>query len=102
VQRDSGIESACCWSQTFVTRGGQKIEINDPLATLTGKRGTLEIRNRIEWLDAGHGYSIGTSRWHVVRGTGAYAHVTGSGRGAESWPPGGFASARLDGFLISR
>ena len=30
-------------------RDGQAIDINDPQMTLTGKRGTLVVRNRIEW-----------------------------------------------------
>jgi hypothetical protein len=97
--RDSGTESGCCWSQRFVMRHGQKIEINDPLATYVGKRGTFVLRLRVEWVDAGNGYSVGTGTWRVVRGTGAYAHLTGSGGSALSWPPGGFASAQSQGFV---
>jgi hypothetical protein len=58
VSRDSGSVAWCCWSRRFVTRDGQKAEINDPIATLTGKHGTLVIRFRIEWLDAGRGYTV--------------------------------------------
>lgn len=99
LKSDSGTESGCCWTQRFVTRGGQRIEINDPLVTLAGKHGTLELRYRIEWLDAGNYFSVGIGTWRVVGGTGAYAHLTGSGRSAHSWPPTGFASGRSDGFL---
>lgn len=99
VTSDSGTEVGCCWSDRWVMRDGQRIEINDPLVTLTGKHGVLEVRYRIEWFDAGNGYSVGTGTWHVVRGTGVYARLAGSGRSAHSWPPSGFASGRSDGFL---
>src|SRR5262245_48912719 len=79
---DSGTATWCCWGQRVVVRQGQRIEINNPLATLTGKRGTLVLRWRIEWLDAGNGYTVGTSTWKVVRGDGAYKGISGSGRGA--------------------
>jgi hypothetical protein len=97
IVADSGTWTSCCWSRRFITRDGQRIEINDPLNTFTGKHGTLGLRFRIEWLDAGNGYSIGVATWKVVGGTGAYKGVTGSGRSAaydmESW--------RMDGFLQS-
>jgi hypothetical protein len=97
IAADSGTWSSCCWSRKFITRDGQRIEINDPLNTWTGKHGTLALRLRIEWLDAGHGHFIGVATSRVVRGTGAFKGVTGSGRvaayGMESW--------RMDGFLQS-
>src|SRR5262245_160826 len=92
LKSDSGTEGGCCWSDRWIMRDGQRLEINDPLVTLTGKRGVLELRYRIAWADAGHDYSVGTGTWRVVRGTGVYARVTGSGRSAHSWPPSGFAS----------
>jgi len=70
--------------------------------TLTGRHGVLTVRYRIEWVDAGHGYSVGTGTWHVVRGTGAYALLTGYGRSAHSWPPSGFAGGRSEGSLIPK
>jgi hypothetical protein len=100
VRRDTGTVEWCCWSRHYVTRDGQKAEINDPIATLTGSRGMLAIRFRIEWLDAGRGYTVGTSTWTVVRGTGAYAGMTGHGRAAQVWiPPDHPASFRADGFV---
>src|SRR5262245_55045016 len=86
VVRDSGYADACCWSQRFVTRDGQSIEIDDPLKTFMSTRGTFTYRASIEWVDAGNGYSVGTGTWRIVRGTGEYAHLTGSGRLAVSWP----------------
>jgi hypothetical protein len=99
---DSGGVDWCCWSQRFLVRDGQSVEVNDPRATFTGKRGTLVLRFRIEWFDAGNGYTIGVSTWRVVRGTGAYKDVTGSGRGGSSWLPRGPVSFRAEGFLISK
>jgi hypothetical protein len=100
VKRDTGTVSWCCWGQEFVTRDGQRVEINDPTATLIGSRGTLVLRLRIEWLDAGQGYTVGSSTWKVVRGSGAYAGVTGHGRAAQVWiPPDHPASFRMDGFV---
>ena len=98
LRPDSGTADWCCYGSRRLVRDGQSVEINDPLVTLEGKRGTLVLRSRIEWLDAGNGYSLGTSTWKVVRGTGVYAGISGSGRGAAvtSLPR---VSYRLDGFL---
>ncbi len=91
-----------------VLRDGQKVTIYDGgVATLTGKRGTLTIRDRNEWVHLerdGNGdgeldaIAIGT--WKVVRGTGQYAGVVGKGRGGHAglgcpW------YARYEGFLTS-
>jgi hypothetical protein len=99
---DSGGVEWCCYSSHYLNRGDQRVLVNDPRATFTGKRGTLVLRFRIEWLDAGNGYTIGVSTWRVVRGTGAYKDVTGGGRGASSWLPRGPVSFRAEGFLISK
>jgi hypothetical protein len=96
---DSGTASACCWTERIVRRDGQKIEIDNPLATWVGKHGKLVIRFRIEWVDAGNGYGVGTGTWKVVRGTGAYRGVRGGGRSAHAWLPRGPVSWRADGFL---
>jgi hypothetical protein len=101
IQRDSGTADYCCWSQKFMTRDGQTVEVNDPITTLRSKKGELVLRERIEWADAGNGYSIGTGTWKVIKGTGAYKNVTGSGRSASSWLPNGPVSWRNDGFLTS-
>jgi hypothetical protein len=99
VQPDSGTVANCCWTHRVVTRDGQRVEIDDPLTILTGKRGAIHMRFRIEWVDAGNGYVVGTGTWKVVAGTGAYAHVTGSGRSAHAWLPSGPTSFRAEGFL---
>jgi hypothetical protein len=85
VKADSGSLGWCCWSQKFINRDGQSIEVNDPLATFQGKQGSFRIRFRIEWVDAGNDYSVGTGPWHVVDGTGAYKGLKAHGRNASLW-----------------
>ena len=72
-----------------VMRDGQKVTIYDGAVTkLSGKRGTLTIRDRNEWVDLGQDSNrdgesdgIGITTWKVVRGTGQYAGLVGTGRG---------------------
>ena len=97
--RDSGTITACCWSQRFVMRDGQSIEINDPLLTFTLKQGSLVTRNRVEWIDIGNGYAVGNHTWKVVRGTGDYARLEGHGRGAVVELPNGSLKLRLEGLV---
>jgi len=90
------------WSSTM--RKGQDIEILRAFFTFEGKRGSLTIRERTEWVDAGvdsGGPSIATGNWEVVRGTGEYAQVAGGGRSAHSGLSGGTDPwyARQEGFL---
>ena len=56
-------------------------------------------RNRIEWIDIGNGYVVGNHTWKVVRGTGAYAHLVGHGRGAVVELPSGALKLRLEGLV---
>jgi hypothetical protein len=102
IKSDTGTASFCCWSQRFIVRDGLKIEVNDPEMTLVGKRGTLTVRNRIEWLDVPQGYALFTGAWHVVRGTGDYARIAGGGRVAGITLPGGDSRWRREGFLAPR
>ena len=71
-----------------VMRDGQEVTIYDgAVTTLTGKRGTLTIRDRNEWVDLardgngdGEDDGIGIGTWKVTRGTGQYAGIVGKGR----------------------
>ena len=65
-----------------VMRDGQKVTIYDGgVATLTGKRGTLTIRDRNEWVAVESGEdAVAFGTWKVVRGTGQYAGIVGKGR----------------------
>ncbi|MDQ3121845.1 MAG: hypothetical protein M3Q59_04820 [Actinomycetota bacterium] len=91
-----------------VMRDGQEVTIyNGAVTTLTGKRGTLTIRDRNEWVGLardgngdGEDDGIAFSTWKVVRGTGQYAGVIGKGRGGHAglgcpW------YARYEGFLTT-
>jgi hypothetical protein len=81
LRRDSGTGSAVLSNERVVMREGQRVAIYDSVVeTFKGKRGTLVIRSRIEWVEAGSGYHIGTGTWKVVRGTGQYARAAGGGR----------------------
>jgi len=102
LQRDSGTFSDCCWSERVILRDGQRIEIENPLATYVGRRGTLVVRYRVEWANAGNGYTVGTGAWKIVRGTGAYKGLTGNGRSAAAWSGDQFAGVRAEGWVRRR
>ena len=104
LKRDSGTFGGN-WSTApggEVMRNGQTVGIYTNTWTLRGKRGTLTIRERVEWVsvEAGEdGVALGT--WKVVRGTGKYAGITGSGGSGHA----GLGSpwyARFEGLLTSR
>jgi hypothetical protein len=99
IKRDTGTASACCWTRRHVTRDGLTHEIDDPQLTLIGKRGTLVLRNRIEFFDILDGWAVTTATWKVVRGTGDYARVSGGGSGAGVELANGDAKALFQGFL---
>ena len=82
-----------------VMRDGQEVTIFDgALWTLKGKRGTLTIRDRNEWVAVGYDDGVAIGTWKVVRGTGQYAGAVGKGRNGHA----GLGSpwyARYEGFL---
>ena len=90
LKRDSGTISHTLLSITGrdVMRDGQKVTIFDGgVVTLTGRRGTLTIRDRNEWVHLerdgngdGQNDAIAIGTWRVVRGTGQYAGIVGKGR----------------------
>jgi hypothetical protein len=101
LKRDSGTISSN-WLDIpgrSVMRDGQNVTVyNGAVTTLIGKRGTLTIRDRNEWVDVGNNDSIGIGTWKVVRGTGQYAGIVGKGRNGHA----GLGSpwyARYEGFL---
>jgi hypothetical protein len=101
LKRDSGTISSN-WLDIpgrSVMRDGQNVTVyNGAVTTLIGKRGTLTIRDRNEWVDVGNNDSIGIGTWKVLRGTGQYAGIVGKGRNGHA----GLGSpwyARYEGFL---
>ena len=99
IKRDTGAFAACCWGRRFVTRAGESIEIDDPQITLSGKRGTIVARNRIEFVGITDGDAVFTGTWKVVRATGAYAGLTGGGRLGGVQRADGTAKSVFQGFL---
>jgi hypothetical protein len=101
LKPDSGREASVVAKQRVVTRDGQRAEIVTWVTTCKGKRGSFVLRVRIEHIDAGNGFHIGTGTWRFVRGTGVYAGITGGGRVANAWISfgSGALSERRDGFL---
>ena len=80
-------------------REGQRIDVYRNTYTMKGKRGSLSIRERTEFVSVSNekvpgfdftpGVGIGT--WKVVGGTGSYAKVTGGGRSGMRATPGSCA-----------
>jgi hypothetical protein len=100
LKRDSGTLTASFPPERVVMRKGQRVSIYDGgTATLKGKRGSLVIRYRDEYVDGGNGYHVGTGTWKVVRGTGQYAHLTGGGRTGNVSLDRGPWSSRNEGFF---
>lgn len=100
LRADSGTETST-YTSHVVVRDGQRVEIANWVTTCKGKRGTFVLRVRIEHVDAGNGFHIGTGTWRFARGTDAYAGITGGGRVANAWVDFGSRalSERRDGFL---
>ena len=57
IHSDTGNAQFCCWTERSIMRDGQAVDVNDPKVTFVGKRGTLVVRNRIEWVDIPDGWS---------------------------------------------
>jgi hypothetical protein len=99
IKGDTGTTAFCCWTDRKIVRDGQSIDVNNPQMTLTGKRGTIVARNRIEFVDLPDGWAVFTGTWQVVRGTGAYAGLSGGGRAAGVQLANGSGKSRFEGFL---
>jgi hypothetical protein len=91
-----------------VVRDGQELTIYSPTWVLKGKKGTLTIRERNEWVFLGSDANgdgiedaVAVGTWKVVRGSGQYAGLTGGGRSAHAGL-GHAWNARYDGFVTTR
>jgi hypothetical protein len=103
VGNDSGTARVVFSSSRVVMREGQRIEVFRPTFTFEGKRGSLTIRERNEWVDTGNAV-VATGTWKVVRGTGEYTKVAGGGRSAHVGHNHGHGAwyARQEGFFTLR
>jgi len=105
LKRDSGtittVERVLTMNGRSVMREGQRVTIYYPtIWTLEGERGTLTIRERSEWVDVGNDDGVAIGTWKVVRGTGQYAEIAGSGRSGHA----GLGQpwyARFEGFVTA-
>jgi hypothetical protein len=100
LKLDSGTATDVGVCPRVVIREGQRVEICHNTFTLEGKRGSLTIRERNDFVDTGDAY-VGMGTWKVVRATGQYARIAGSGRSAHVGHNGGQGAwyVRLEGFL---
>jgi hypothetical protein len=106
LKRDSGKVRVAISGGPTVTRQGQEVSIYDITFTYTGKRGSLTIRERSEWVDVsnenapGVDYrpAVAVGTWKVVAGTGQYAKIAGGGRSAHAGM-GQQWFARQEGFV---
>ena len=101
IQPDRGAFAACCWTTHHVVVAGQRLELNNPLLTFTGKNGTLKFGNRIVWVDLPDKWLLFTGTWTVVGGTGAYAGLSGSGHVDGAVTANGHDRVQFFGFLTS-
>lgn len=103
LKPDSGTGTDVIANQRTATRDGQMANIVTWISTQKGKRGSFVVRARIEHVDAGNGFHIGTGTWRFVRGTGVYTGMKGGGRVANAWVDFGSRglSERWDGFLTA-
>ena len=112
LRRDSGSTNVQAVLRSLkerrVMRDGMDVTIYGPVVwVLKGKHGTLTLREQSEWVDLaddanrdGSLDSVGFGTWKVVRGTGQYAGLSGSGRSAHEGL-GDIWFAHHEGFLTS-
>lgn len=79
-------------------RNGQRVITYKGVDVLQGKNGTLRIPNVTFVVDAGGGYGAGKQTWSIAAGTGAYAHLTGGGAGANVGTPKRIVFTRYEGY----
>jgi hypothetical protein len=112
LKRDAGrittVDRVLAMSGRTVMRDGQRVTIYYPtIWRLEGKRGTLTIRERSEWVDVGSDVNgdgqpdgVAFGIWTVVRGTGQYAKIAGAGRSGHVGL-GRVWTSRQEGFLTA-
>src|SRR5262245_57212477 len=77
IRSDTGSFTLAAELRPSIVRQGQGLSVYVVIETLTGAQGTFDVRWRVEFAGAGEGNTVGTGTWRILRGTGAYAGVTG-------------------------
>lgn len=99
---DSGTFTLATDNKPSILRDGQRAAVYVGLETLMGRQGSFDLRWRVEFVGAGDGATVGTGRWWLVHGRGAYVNVTGAGRLAMIvMTPRGFTTAQFEGLFSS-
>jgi hypothetical protein len=102
IKPDSGTWSISSEKTHEVMRGGQDVSVYVTTSTLKGKLGSIVVRVRQDWTEAGNGYNASADTWTVIRGTGQYAQISGGGRGTSVWlEPNDHWSSRYQGFFTT-
>jgi hypothetical protein len=78
---------------------GQGVAAHVVVTEFVGRRGMFAIRQRLDLVAAGNGHMVATGTWRVVLGTGAYAHLAGSGRLATVVTSSGVSFTQFEGYL---
>lgn len=99
---DSGSYAYVAAERPPIVRHGQGVAIYVKTEVFAGKRGTLVVRSRLEFVGAGDGATVGTGLWAIVRGTKAYAGLKGGGRAAVIvMTPGGVTTSQYEGLVLA-
>lgn len=104
LKKDSGtINGGGVLKPPVISKNGQRVIVVIGKDVHTGKSGTFVVTQRVETVDAGHGWSAGHGTFTFKSGTGAYAGVTGGGAFiAASSPPGNVLYSRQEGYITKR
>ncbi len=102
LRADTGVVTGSTIEVSSVIRDGRRVATFMSVQSLTGKHGTLRIRNVDETSEAGSGYRAGAITWSVSGGTGAYLGLSGNGRGAIVITSQGPATQRYEGYVSKR
>lgn len=101
IATDKGTYTWKVTKHTFGAHDGQKFERYVSTVTFVGQNGTLVVREDDFIVEAAVGKKVATGTWKVLRGTEAYAGVTGGGRQAAILGVLDPSPWRYEGFLIS-
>jgi hypothetical protein len=99
LKRDKGSSQGGGEVKAQTLLNGQRVTPIIGSDSLTGKRGTLVISQKIVITQVGQRFHSGIGTWRVVRGTGAYKGITGGGRYADVGLPGGTVLVNQEGYL---